>query len=142
MGTRAWRLQWLHRKKLLRETMVGGSSRPRTKGSFSLRGAWGRESGTPPGEGRGGWGVPGNEQPPPLTSSHVYLNRKCTEGRFPGPVSATSPCTSGPSSPAALGVRCRVSRIQGHMRAHSRQQGDRPAEAEADGSGGQLAPCA
>ena len=29
-------------------------------------------------------GVPGNEQPPPLTSMHVYLNRKRTEGRFPG----------------------------------------------------------
>ena len=84
MGTRAWRLQWPHRKKAVRETMEEGSSRPRTNGSLSLRSGSGREGGTPL---SGGWadgGVPGNEQPPPLTSMHVYLSRKCTEGRFPG----------------------------------------------------------
>ncbi|KAM7237341.1 hypothetical protein CapIbe_011585 [Capra ibex] len=52
-------------------------------------------------------------------------------GKVSRPASASSPCTSGSSSPAAPRVGCRVSRIQGHMRAHSRQQGDRPAEAEA-----------
>lgn len=62
-----------------------GSSRPRTNGGLSpekrvREGIWDSVS-----VGDGADEVPGNGfQPPPLTSMHVYLNRKRTEGRFPG----------------------------------------------------------
>ena len=70
----------------------------------------------------------------------VYLNRKCTEERFPGPASASSPSTSRPSSPAALGVRDPVGGRSGSLGAAGGPSWREERVGGSGGGSGQLTP--